>query len=58
MKEYEGVISPIITKLSQGADGMPGGMPGAGFSGGGMPGGMPDFSGGAGENAETVEEVD
>ena len=65
MKEYEEVISPIITKLSQGAGagfsggagGMPdfsGGMPGAGGMPGGMPGGMSDFSGGA----ETVEEVD
>jgi len=60
MKEYEAVISPIITKLSQGA-GPAGGMPGQGFSGGGMPdfsgGGMPDFSG-SGPPSETVEEVD
>ena len=63
MKEYEAVISPIITKLSQGAGPSPGaggGMPGQGFSGGGMPGGMPDFSGGGmpGMPEETVEEVD
>ena len=45
MKEYEDVISPIITKLSQS---------------GGMPGGMPDFSGGGmpDKGTETVEEVD
>jgi len=57
MKEYEDVISPIITKLSQ-SGGMPGGMPG-GMSGG-MPGGMPDFSGGGmpDKGTETVEEVD
>ena len=64
MKEYEGVISPIITKLSQGAGPSPssgpgtgGGMPGQGFSGGGMP----DFSGSGmpgGMPEETVEEVD
>jgi L1 cell adhesion molecule like protein len=46
MKECEDVISPIITKLSQGAGG--GGMPG---------GGMPDFSGG-GMPGASVEEVD
>merc|ERR1711939_792674 len=34
-KEVEGVCNPIITKLYQGAGGMPGGMPDMG----GMPGG-------------------
>jgi len=52
-KEVEGVCNPIITKLYQGAGGMPdmGGMPG------GMPGagGAPSGAGGAGP---TIEEVD
>merc|ERR1712055_693336 len=37
-KEVEGVCNPIITKLYQGAGGMPGGMPDMGGMGGGMPG--------------------
>jgi heat shock 70kDa protein 1/2/6/8 len=57
MKEYEDIISPIMTKLSQSAGpGTGGGMPGQGFSGG-----MPDFSGGGmpgGMSSESVEEVD
>uniref|UniRef100_A0A914RRV6 Heat shock protein 70 n=1 Tax=Parascaris equorum TaxID=6256 RepID=A0A914RRV6_PAREQ len=50
-KELEGVCNPIITKLYQGAGGMPGGMPG------GFPGGAP---GGGSQNAggPTIEEVD
>jgi len=57
-KELEGVCAPIITKLYQGAGGMPGGgMPGGGMPGaGGMPGGAPPPSGGAG--GPTIEEVD
>merc|ERR1712234_86744 len=42
-KEVEGVCNPIITKLYQGAGGMPGGMPDMG----GM-GGMPDMGGAPG----------
>jgi len=56
-KEVESVCAPIITKLYQGAGGMPGGgMPGGP---GGMPGGDPSApppnAGGAGP---TIEEVD
>merc|ERR1711979_90752 len=47
-KELEGVCNPIITKLYQGAGGMPGGMPGAG---GAAPGG-------GGSGGPTIEEVD
>merc|ERR1712106_349204 len=56
-KELEGVCNPIITKLYQGAggmpdmSGMPGGMPGAG----GAPSGG---AGGAGGAGPTIEEVD
>jgi len=53
LKEVEGVCSPIITKLYQGASGaggMPGGMPG------GAPGGGPQSGGGSG--GPTIEEVD
>lgn len=46
-KELEGVCNPIITKLYQGAGGMPGGMPG------GAPGAGPQTAGGP-----TIEEVD
>uniref|UniRef100_A0A0M3ISD1 Heat shock protein 70 n=1 Tax=Ascaris lumbricoides TaxID=6252 RepID=A0A0M3ISD1_ASCLU len=46
-KELEGVCNPIITKLYQGAGGMPGGMPG------GAPGGGSHNAGGP-----TIEEVD
>jgi len=57
-KEVEAVCNPIITKLYQGAGGMPGGMPGG--IPGGMPGGMPgDAAGGASSGAgPTIEEVD
>ncbi|XP_041371712.1 heat shock cognate 71 kDa protein-like [Gigantopelta aegis] len=50
-KELEGICSPIITKLYQGA----GGAPGAG-----MPGGMPGAggAGGGGNGGPTIEEVD
>lgn len=53
-KELEGVCSPIITKLYQGAGGggMPGGMPGAG---GAAPGGG---AGAGGAGGPTIEEVD
>uniref|UniRef100_A0A4W5R242 Heat shock protein family A (Hsp70) member 8 n=1 Tax=Hucho hucho TaxID=62062 RepID=A0A4W5R242_9TELE len=47
-KELEKVCNPIITKLYQGAGGMPGGMPGAG---GAAPGG-------GGSSGPTIEEVD
>ncbi|XP_064831032.1 heat shock cognate 70 kDa protein-like [Oncorhynchus masou masou] len=47
-KELEKVCNPIITKLYQGAGGMPGGMPGAG---GATPGG-------GGSSGPTIEEVD
>ncbi|KAM9230637.1 LOW QUALITY PROTEIN: heat shock cognate 71 kDa protein-like [Dugong dugon] len=50
-KELEKVCNSIITKLYQGAGGMPGGMPG-GFPGGGAP-----LSGGA-SSGPTTEEVD
>merc|ERR1711902_323681 len=56
-KEIEGVCNPIITKLYQGAGGMP--------DMGGMPGGMPGAgaapsggAGGAGGAGPTIEEVD
>lgn len=45
-KELEAVCNPIITKMYQGAGGMPGGMPGGGAPGGGSAGGP------------TIEEVD
>uniref|UniRef100_A0A8C5H2E7 Heat shock cognate 71 kDa protein-like n=1 Tax=Gouania willdenowi TaxID=441366 RepID=A0A8C5H2E7_GOUWI len=47
-KELEKVCNPIMTKLYQGAGGMPGGMPGE------MPGGMP----GGASSGPTIEEVD
>ena len=49
LKEVEKTCSPIITKLYQGAGGMPGGLPG------GMPGGMPGGAGGAGPKIEEVD---
>jgi len=58
-KELEGVCNPIITKLYQGAGGMPdmsgmgGGMPG-GFPGGAAPGGAAPGGG----SGPTIEEVD
>ncbi|KAK2586252.1 hypothetical protein KPH14_001508 [Odynerus spinipes] len=54
-KELESICNPIITKLYQGAGGMPGGMPG-GFpgAGGAAPGGAP----GGGASGPTIEEVD
>jgi len=51
-KEVEGVCNPIITKLYQGAGGMPGGMPGAPDMGGEAP------SAGSGGAGPTIEEVD
>lgn len=54
-KELEGVCNPIITKMYQGAGGMPGGMPG------GFPGGAPGAgagAGGASAGGPTIEEVD
>lgn len=59
-KELEGVCNPIITKMYQGAGGMPSGMPG------GMPGGFPGAGGAAaggapgagGAGGPTIEEVD
>merc|ERR1712112_398627 len=54
-KEVEAVCNPIIAKLYQGGEGMPGGMPGGGMPGGGMPGGGAGAGSGAGP---TIEEVD
>jgi L1 cell adhesion molecule like protein len=54
-KELEGVCNPIITKLYQGAGGMPGGMPG-GFPPGGAPGAAGAHGGASG--GPTIEEVD
>ena len=67
-KELEGVASPIMMKMYQGAGGEAGGMPGmdgmpggpGGFPGG--PGGFPGAGGapgaGAGDDGPVVEEVD
>uniref|UniRef100_A0A8C5H483 Heat shock cognate 71 kDa protein-like n=1 Tax=Gouania willdenowi TaxID=441366 RepID=A0A8C5H483_GOUWI len=58
-KELEKVCNPIMTKLYQGAGGMPGGMPGE--MPGGMPGGFPGAGGAPGGGASsgpTIEEVD
>jgi len=56
-KEVEAVCNPIITKLYQGAGGMPGGMPDMGGMGG-MPGAGGAAPGGAGGAGPTIEEVD
>merc|ERR1712121_313791 len=56
-KEVEGVCNPIITKLYQGAGGMPGGMPDMGGMPG-MPGDGAAPGGGAGGAGPTIEEVD
>jgi heat shock protein 1/8 len=53
-KEIEGVCTPIITKLYQGAGGMPGGFPG----GPGAPGGQPGAGGAGAAGGPTIEEVD
>lgn len=54
-KELEKVCNPIVTKLYQGA----GGMPGGGMPGGGMPdGGMPDGGAPGAGAGPTIEEVD
>jgi L1 cell adhesion molecule like protein len=50
LKEVEKTCSPIITKLYQGAGGMPGGMPS-----GGMPGSANASTGGAGPKIEEVD---
>jgi len=60
MKEIEGIVSPIMTKLYQSAGGAEG-MPGGGMPGGGMPGGMPGEMPGSGSRESenvSVEEVD
>jgi len=55
LKELESVCAPIITKLYQGAGGMPNGMPGG--MGAGMPGGFSSSE--ANDQAgPTIEEVD
>jgi len=55
-KEVEGVCNPIITKLYQGAGGVPGGMPDMGGMGGEAPSAG---AAGAGSGAgPTIEEVD
>jgi len=59
-KELEGVCNPIITKLYQGAGGMPdmsGGMPGGGMPGG-FPGGAAPGGGASSGSGPTIEEVD
>ncbi|XP_077397228.1 heat shock protein family A (Hsp70) member 8b [Festucalex cinctus] len=53
-KELEKVCNPVMTKLYQGAGGMPGGMPG----GGGFPGAGGAPGGGSGSSGPTIEEVD
>jgi L1 cell adhesion molecule like protein len=53
-KEIEGVCTPIITKLYQGAGGAPGGFPGGPGGAGAQPGGG---AGGA-AGGPTIEEVD
>lgn len=55
-KELEKVCNPIITKLYQGAGGMPGGMP-EGMAGG-FPGAGGAAPGGGGSSGPTIEEVD
>ena len=53
-KELEGVCNPIISKMYQGAGGMPGGMPDMGGAGG-----MPGMGGqGGASSGPKVEEVD
>jgi len=52
-KEIEGVCTPIITKLYQGAGGMPGGFPGGAAGHGGAAG-----AGAGGAGGPTIEEVD
>jgi len=56
-KEIEGICTPIITKLYQGAGGMPGGFPGGAPGAGGGPGGAPG-AGAGGAGGPTIEEVD
>ncbi|XP_015510129.1 heat shock protein cognate 4 [Neodiprion pinetum] len=58
-KELEGICNPIVTKLYQGAGGVPGGMPG-GFpgAGGAAPGGAGAAPGAGGASGPTIEEVD
>jgi len=55
LKELESVCAPIITKLYQGAGGMPNGMPGG--MGAGMPGGF-SSSEAKDQAGPTIEEVD
>merc|ERR1719391_491644 len=57
-KEVEGVCNPIITKLYQGAGGMPGGMLGGMPDMGGMGGAGPTGGNSAGGAGPTIEEVD
>jgi len=62
VKDLEGKVNPIMTKLYHGAGGAPGGFPGAegGFPGG-FPGGAPGGGaapGGGSSSGPTVEEVD
>jgi len=57
-KEIEGVCTPIITKLYQGAGGMPGGFPGGPPGAGGPGGAAGGGGGGAGAGGPTIEEVD
>jgi len=53
-KELEAVVNPIMTKVMQGAGGMPGGMPDMGGMGGGARGGASR----GGDQGPKIEEVD
>lgn len=57
-KELEGICSPIITKLYQGAGGGAGGMPDFSNMPGGPGGAGAPPSGGSGGSGPTIEEVD
>jgi L1 cell adhesion molecule like protein len=57
-KEIEGVCTPIITKLYQGAGGAPGGFPGGPGGAGAQPGGGAGGAAGGAAGGPTIEEVD
>mmetsp|Transcript_18640 Transcript_18640/g.63512 ORF Transcript_18640/g.63512 Transcript_18640/m.63512 type:complete len:658 (-) Transcript_18640:159-2132(-) len=56
LKELEGICNPVISKIYQGAGGMPGGMPDMGGMGGDA--GAPPPPSGGGGGGPTIEEVD
>jgi heat shock protein 1/8 len=60
LEELQGVATPIMTKLYQGAGGAPGGMPDFGGMGGGAPGGGDDDDAPRAKPSKgpTVEELD